>query len=581
MLSLCLVPSILLVTGSLRVEAQQPAQRPASWSGSTPPATILGLADARPLLPLEFSRAWLEKVEAVRLRREQLAAGGDLDGMTPGRLAAAGAALTGTLRIPVIPIHYADVAVPFGRPALVQRLFGAGTPDTMSLAGYWDEVSGGLLGVDGVVSPWIETRHPARHYLPADHFGWSSFGRVEELRDEVLRAADRYMDFSQFDNDGPDGVPDSGDDDGFVDFIALVYALPCPSDGAGAIWPHRGAMTPFSTRSAGANGEAIRIADYVILPVVDPVTCGPLQVGVLAHEMGHALGLPDLYDYDGTSQGIGAWGLMGTGSHAAHHSPAHLGAWEKEQLGWVTVSWLEQGDSTIAVPPVGTHRTVYRSDGDDGAYLLLENRQRAGSDAHLAGAGLLIWSVDPERAELGAWNMDERRAAVSLLQADQRNDLAAGQPADAGDPFPGETGRHSFSSPAVGGLRLEDIRELGDVVYASVRQGSAHALLAVTPGVLRLTALADGGIVHQTVAVRQSDSTLVAWRPVARAGWLGVERLDSALLVGADPLGLPPGTYTDTVDLAGDDGAALAHLVVSFYIAAPGVAQVIASELPW
>ncbi|HBK59214.1 MAG TPA: hypothetical protein DDZ84_00260 [Firmicutes bacterium] len=37
-------------------------------------------------------------------------------------------------------------------------------------------------------------------------------------------------------------------------------------------------------------------------------------VGIFAHEFGHALVLPDLYDYDGSSQGVGNWCLMAGGS---------------------------------------------------------------------------------------------------------------------------------------------------------------------------------------------------------------------------------------------------------------------------
>ena len=40
-------------------------------------------------------------------------------------------------------------------------------------------------------------------------------------------------------------------------------------------------------------------------------------IGLVAHEMGHAFGfLPDLYDTDGTSDGIGRWGVMGFGAAA-------------------------------------------------------------------------------------------------------------------------------------------------------------------------------------------------------------------------------------------------------------------------
>ena len=39
-------------------------------------------------------------------------------------------------------------------------------------------------------------------------------------------------------------------------------------------------------------------------------------LGVWCHEFGHELGLPDLYDYDNSSEGSGNWGLMGSGSWA-------------------------------------------------------------------------------------------------------------------------------------------------------------------------------------------------------------------------------------------------------------------------
>ncbi|MGH7461845.1 MAG: M6 family metalloprotease domain-containing protein, partial [Longimicrobiales bacterium] len=316
--------------------AQNPLPFPAAYGEVAPPSSIAGLSDARPMSPLEFSRAWLFKVESVRRRRAELAAAGRLDGLTPNAAALAGAALTGTLRVPVVALRYADVTAPFPVTQLSERLFGATVADTVTFSTYWREVSNGLLEVTGAVTNWITLARPAGYYLPREKFGWGQFGRTAELRKEALRSADAGIDFSQFDNDGPDGVPNTEDDDGFVDFVAFVYALPCPGDNrAGAIWPHRAAMPPYQTNDLNHAGQPVRIADYVILPAVDPQTCGPMHVGVLAHETGHALGLPDLYDYDGSSQGIGAWGLMGTGSHNARHSPAHLSAWEKEQLGWV------------------------------------------------------------------------------------------------------------------------------------------------------------------------------------------------------------------------------------------------------
>jgi M6 family metalloprotease-like protein len=560
--------------------AQQPAQLPASWGSSVaPPAPILGLNDALPVLPLEFSRAWLEKVESVRLRRDELAAAGRLDGMTPEALAREGAALTGRLRIPVIPVRYSDVAVPFSEEQLHERLFGASAGDTVSFSDYWAEVSGGLLQVEGSVAPWITLKRPARHYLPPEQFGWSNFGRIVELREEVLAAVDGMIDFAMFDNDGPDGIPNSGDDDGYVDFVAIVYALPCPGEArAGAIWPHRAAMPPFETSSIGANGEPIRIADYVIIPAVDPATCGPLPIGVLAHETGHALGLPDLYDYDGSSAGIGAWGLMGTGSHSKEYSPAHLSAWEKEQLGWVTVSWLTTADSIIALEPVQRSRTVYRFDTEGSEYLLFENRQRIGSDRFLPATGMLVWNVDPERGELGAWNNDERRAAVSLIKGDDGSPVRR---ADAGDPFPGRSDRDWFRTHQAGGLQLTNIGVRRGVVSAHLLAGTAYPALIPDPGWLRLTTLAGGRAVGQTVEIRRAGGADFDWEPAAAAAWLDLQRIGDDLILTADPKGLTAGIYSDTVNIVADDGTVLGQITVHFYLATPGVAQIVATELPW
>ena len=63
-------------------------------------------------------------------------------------------------------------------------------------------------------------------------------------------------------------------------------------------------------------------------------------LGVFAHEYGHDLGLPDLYDYDGEN-GTGFWTLMsvrllaGRGQGHDRQQAAHMGAWEKFQLGWL------------------------------------------------------------------------------------------------------------------------------------------------------------------------------------------------------------------------------------------------------
>ncbi len=64
---------------------------------------------------------------------------------------------------------------------------------------------------------------------------------------------------------------------------------------------------------------------------------GDMTVGVYAHELAHAFGLPDLYDTDGSADGIGRWALMASGSWngTSGSSPAWFSAWSRAFLGFV------------------------------------------------------------------------------------------------------------------------------------------------------------------------------------------------------------------------------------------------------
>ena len=69
-------------------------------------------------------------------------------------------------------------------------------------------------------------------------------------------------------------------------------------------------------------------------------TKDPSTMGLYAHEFGHIIGLPDLYDRDetnGDSEGLGEWCLMASGNYLGWYgdTPAHMSAWCKIQMGWI------------------------------------------------------------------------------------------------------------------------------------------------------------------------------------------------------------------------------------------------------
>ena len=81
-------------------------------------------------------------------------------------------------------------------------------------------------------------------------------------------------------------------------------------------------------------------------------------LGVFAHEFGHDLGLPDLYDTAGGDNGTGFWTLMSGGSWLNHGTdsigttPGYMGPWEKLQLGWLDYKTVPFGkDMTVKLGP--------------------------------------------------------------------------------------------------------------------------------------------------------------------------------------------------------------------------------------
>ncbi len=100
-------------------------------------------------------------------------------------------------------------------------------------------------------------------------------------------------------------------------------------------------------------------------------------VGVFAHEYGHDLGLPDLYDTaSGGESDVNFWDLMSSGSHSGpifQSMPTHMGIWDKWVLGWADPQVFDQGADTQTIKLGQTSRTPVGS--KDGAIV-----QPAGQD---------------------------------------------------------------------------------------------------------------------------------------------------------------------------------------------------------
>ncbi len=330
--------------------------------------------------------------------------------------------------LPVLLVDFVDRGRVFGRGDFDDLLFGAGPG---SMANYYSEVSYGQLGVDGSVSDWYRMDESLGFYR-GDSFGiYGEFPHNSQgLVVELVRRADPDLDFSRFDRDR----------DGMVDGLMVVHAGPgaeetgSPAD----IWSHKWQLSDPAFGSPGPvqTADGVSVDVYSIQP--ERFEDGRMTtIGVFCHEYGHILGLPDLYDTDYSSSGIGRFCLMAAGSwgQAAGpgppgSSPVHPCAWCKYHLGWTVPDSLELGlvDSlsgarlTAAASASECYRLLANPGGTDwgpagtgrGEYFMVENRHRAGFDAGLPGDGLLILHVD----ESQPGNDDDDSPLVGILQAD-------------------------------------------------------------------------------------------------------------------------------------------------------------------
>jgi immune inhibitor A len=346
--------------------------------------------------------------------------------------AAERAPLRGAVRVIVVLVDFADRPMAQTQQHYRDLFFSSGVLPNGSVSEFYNEASGGLVQITGdVVGPFRLPRNLADYAHGASGTGATTPNAQTMARDAVT-AANPTVNFASFDNDG----------NGFVDAFIVIHS------GGGAeqtgsvndIWSHK-----WTLDGGAFNADGTQIFAYLTVPE-------DARVGVCAHELGHLLfGWPDLYDTDGSSEGIGNWCLMAGGSWngpvagtPAGDVPAHPSAWCKVNQGWVSVV-NQTTNATVPIVEVKNARTVYRlwKDGGSGSeYFLVENRQRLLFDRALPGEGLLIWHID----EAVATNKNEAHYKVALIQADNLKQLEGGtNRGDAGDPYPGSINKTSFT----------------------------------------------------------------------------------------------------------------------------------------
>lgn len=269
----------------------------------------------------------------------------------------------GTIRVLMVPTRFIN----YGNLTSIDSILNK----VVDVKDYLIEVSYGYVDL-GIwyITDWI-TLPRTREYYGADSNSTVDVNLMDYIRD-TLNIIDPIVDLRNY------------------DFIIMVHA------------GYDQAMSgdPYDIWSSASMGKWY-FPEYdggVYLGITIVAETDPY--GVFAHEMGHNMGLPDLYDYYGDQEYVGPWSLMDRGSWL--RPPAGLLAVERKWLGWVlydnivrvpryefrvvSLNHLSSSVGTLMVEiPVGS------------VYYTVEYRRKVGTDSGLPDEGVIISRVDESR----------------------------------------------------------------------------------------------------------------------------------------------------------------------------------------
>ena len=302
------------------------------------------------------------------------------------------------------------------------KLFGGGLGGYPyeSLHNYYDRSSYGQLNIQGSTLGWYRTGYDRSSIVQ------NTAGR-ENLIKEVI---DYYNavghDFTQYDND----------QDGAIDYLVVIWSG--PDNGWGYFW--WGYMTTFQDSGYTVDGK--RLDTYSWQWEADPYP-GSFNPLVVIHETGHALGLPDLYDYNGSvgpDGGVGHLDMMDDawGDH---------NCFSKFVLDWITPVTISSGEHSVSLSASGDSQDAVIvmpgiTAGDQfEEFFMVQNRYRVNNDDDsinfYPNDGLLIWHIDARLDDSGNDylynNSYTTHKLVRLMEADGLEQIEMNWWADAGD----------------------------------------------------------------------------------------------------------------------------------------------------
>jgi M6 family metalloprotease-like protein len=329
------------------------------------------------------------------------------------------APVAGVLRVLAIAVTFSNVNSSLSIKDLQKAFF-------VQVNEYYKEISYAAVSLQGDVFGWYRLDRPQEYYgrdcQNVDDSDCGGQPMSWHLAEDAVQAAERDVNFDNYD---------------YFMFVHSGAGQETSAD-KNAVWSVAylgGIWIRTKERSIGK---------FAIVPETEAK--GAAVTGVYTHELGHLLGLPDLYDSTTGRPRVGVWSLMDKGlwnGDPPGSSPAHMEAWSMIKLSWISVDLLANvRDGTLANLTLQAIEVSSRElhaimipvsqASPPTQYYLVEVRQRIGFDQALPSAGVLITYVD-ERFGAKLTVMDGHPKIPGLTDAtwktgqifiDEKNSLA-------------------------------------------------------------------------------------------------------------------------------------------------------------
>lgn len=276
------------------------------------------------------------------------------------------------------------------------------------------------------------------------------------------------------------------DNDGYVDFVYVIYAGKGQADGGTSetIWPHNWSVEAarsygnctYSAAQCKVGGK--KLDNYAMSSEMSGNSLG--GIGTLCHEFGHVMGMPDFYDTNyGTNYNNSLtpndWDVMDGGAYNGDgHCPPNYSPWEKEFFGWHTTINPGNEGANLTLRANGTEGYQAYQITSNGNYVgpttaglryYIENRQAQGWDAPLTGHGMLLWKVTFNASK---WASNEPNNTANnpyyTIVSASGNKIGWDGSTDncPKNTFPGSTNKTSYTG--ISGKPLLNIAESGQIV---------------------------------------------------------------------------------------------------------------------